>query len=184
VNRSIGRRCAAASLTLLFVSCEPKTKYEVTILEAGASTRFPLVTGFAEYVELPGDRNELHLTLAGYPASCEKWIPPKAGESALTVVIVTPAEVKPTATSYPWSGIPKGDEPLKAAYSLPKAETGPRSRLFEPGGVVTLSAVELDPHGTVKGTLAYEYAGDADHPATRIDGGFEVKMCRFALAAH
>jgi hypothetical protein len=162
--------------------CSQKPKYDVTILEGGAATRFGVTTAFAEYVELPGSRNELHLTLAGYAASCDAWVPPKPGESAVTVTIVLPPNVRPAVASYAWTGIPNDEEPLKAPYALPKALFGASSRLFEPGGLVRLSTVDLDPHGAVSGTLAFEYPGDADHPATRIDGGFEARLCRIQLA--
>jgi hypothetical protein len=169
--------CASA-----LAGCSQKSKYEITILEGGAATRFGITTAFAEYVELPGNRNELHLTLAGYAASCDAWIAPKTGESAVTVTIVLPPNTRPSATSYAWTGIPNPDEPLKAPYALPKALFGASSRLFEPGGLMRLSSVDLEPHGAVAGTLAFEYPGDADHPATRIDGGFEARLCRIQLA--
>ena len=175
-------RCVAALSCLVSFGCNPKPKYEITILQAGASTRFPVVTAFAEYVELPSSHDELRLTLAGYAASCDAWVPPKKGESALDVTIVLPAGVRPTATTYAWTGIPNPEEPLKAPYALPKALFGEGSRLFEPGGTVRLTDVELDLHGSVKGTLAFEYPGDADRPATRIDGGFEARFCRIDLA--
>jgi hypothetical protein len=57
-----------------------------------------------------------------------------------------------------------------------------RSRLFEPGGTIRLTAIQIDPHGAVSGTLAFEFPGEGDRPATRIDGGFEAKMCRLGLA--
>lgn len=178
MNPRPSRGLALALLVASIPACDQKTAQEITVLEGGAVTRFAVRTGFAEYIELPGERNELHLTLAGYAVSCERWAPPGDGEASVTVVVVTPPDMRPGPATYAWTGIPKPDEPLKATYALPKAQLGARSRLFEPGGSVRLTRVELDPHGTIRGTLAFEFPGDGERPATRVDGGFEAKVCR------
>jgi hypothetical protein len=185
VVRSFGARVALlASLLPSSTGCGERSNYEVSVVQGGNTTRFAVRTAFAEYVELPESHNELDLTIAGYATSCEHWTPPKDGEASVTVVIVTPPGTRPVPGSYAWAGLPKPDEPIRAAYALPKAQLGAQSRLFEPGGQVRLSQVELDPHGAVRGTLAFEYPGDAEHPATRVDGGFEAKVCRLTLATH
>jgi hypothetical protein len=166
------------------MGCDRSPPHQIAIVDGAQTTRFGVRSAFAEYVELPGDRNELRLTMASYPTSCEHFAPPKDGENALTVVVVMPADTKPTAAAYPWNGQPPTDVPLHDAYALPKAELGGRSRLFEPGGAMRLSAVQLEPHGVVSGTLAFEYPGDSDRPASRIDGSFDAKMCRLNLATH
>jgi hypothetical protein len=165
------------------LGCERAPTHEVTIVEGANTTRFTVRSAFTEYVELPGDRNELRLTLASYAVSCERWVPPREGDTALTVVIITPPDTRPSVASYGWTGIPERGEPLHAAYALPKAELGVRSRLFEPGGTIRLTGVQIDPHGIVTGTLAFEFPGEGERPATRIDGGFTAKMCRLGLAA-
>jgi hypothetical protein len=172
-------------LSALAFGCDPARVHDVTIVDGATSTRFTARSAFAEYVELPGARNELRVTLASYGVSCEHWAPPKEGEQALVFTIVTPAEQKPVPASYPWTGIPPRDQPVPhEGYALPKALLGPRSRLFEPGGAVRLSAVSLDLHASVIGSLALEYPGDGNRPATRIDGGFEAKICRSSVATH
>lgn len=171
---------AAASL----LSCEASRVHDITIVEGADTLHLQTKSAFAEYVELPGVQNELRITLASYELSCEQWAPPKDGQSALTLTIVTPAEQKPGPASYPWTGLPARDQPLHEAYALPKALVGSHSRLFEPGGAVRLTAVGLDLHASVVGALAFEYPGDGNRPATRIDGGFEAKICRSAPTPH
>jgi len=163
-------------------ACNERRSHEITITDGAATTRFSTKSELAEYVELPGDHDELRLTLAGYNASCERWVPPGEGESSLTLVIVTPPNAPPAPGAYEWSGIPKPEDGLHAPYVLPKAHFGPRSRLFEPGGAARLTKVQLDPHGVIAGTLAFEFPGAPDRPATRIDGNFEARLCRLSAS--
>jgi hypothetical protein len=139
-------------------------------------------SAYAEYVELPSERNELRITLASYPVSCERWAPPGKDDAVVTVTIVLPADKRPVVATYGWTGVPPQGTPIAAPYALPKAELGSRSRLFEPGGALRVSAVQLDARGAVSGTLAFEFPGDGERPATRIDGGFDAKMCRLSLS--
>ena len=81
------------------VGCEPSHTHDITIVDGANTTRFTTKSAFAEYVELPGLRNELRITLASYPASCEHWEAPKDGETALSVTIVTPADQRPASAS-------------------------------------------------------------------------------------
>jgi len=166
---------------LLCPSCDERKTHEITIADGAATSRLTTQSEFVEYISLPGDRNELRLTLASYPASCDRWVPPAEGQTLITVVIVLPSESSPAPGSYSWSGIPKTDEPLRTGYALPKAHFGTHARLFEPGGAIRLTRVQLDAHGTVAGTLAFEFPGEADRPATRIDGNFEARVCRLSI---
>lgn len=175
-------RVALCALPALLGACEPARVHDVTIVDGATTTRLAAKSAFAEYVELPGVRNELRVTLANYPVSCEHWATPRSGETALIVTIVTPTEVRPTPTSYAWTGLPSREEPVHGAYSLPKALLGEHSRLFEPGGAVRLTSAALELHGSVTGSIAFEYPGDGTRPATRIDGGFEAKICRSSVA--
>jgi hypothetical protein len=166
---------------VLGVACDERKVHEITLADGATTTRLTTQSEFAEYISLPGDHNELRLTLSSYPASCDRWTPPAEGQTLLTVVIVLPPEATPAPGSYSWSGIPKADEPLRTSYALPKAHFGPHARLFEPGGAIRLTRVQLDAHGSVAGTLAFEFPGEADRPATRIDGHFEARVCRISL---
>jgi hypothetical protein len=153
------------------------------VTDGATTTRLVTRSEFAEYAELPGDHNELRITLASYPASCDRWVAPAEGETLVTVVIVLPPEAAPVPGSYNWSGIPGEDEHLRTSYALPKAHFGPRARLFEPGGAIRLTRVQLDAHGSVAGTLAFEFPGEAERPATRIDGNFDARVCRLSVPA-
>ena len=181
-----GARAAALHVTLAGVAlsgCARDAPNELTVVDGATITHFPVRGAFAEYVELPGAPNELRLSLASYPVSCERFVPPKEGDSLVTVVVVLPPGQVPVVGSYAWAGVPaQGAQEATTAYALPKATFGTHSRLFEPGGALKLTAVQLDPRGVVSGTLAFEFPGEGDRPATRIDGRFDAKMCRLSLA--
>lgn len=175
-------RVVQALCAVLALGCEERRTHEITITDGVSTVRFSTQVEFAEYLELPGDHNELRLTVAGYPASCENWVAPADGQEAVTVVIVTPPDVPVAPGTFAWSGIPPADEPIRTAYALPKAHHGQRSRLFEPGGSIRLTKVQLDAHGSVAGVLSFEFPGESDRPATRVDGNFEARLCRLSTA--
>lgn len=170
---------ALAAFSGLLGACGPSGDRDIVLLEGTSTSRVPIRSAYAEYIELPDERNDLRFTFADYAVSCERWIPPREGGHAITVAIVTPPKSPPKVGSYGWTGLPK-EGPVTTAYALPKLLVADRSRLFEPGGAVQLTAVHLEPHGTITGTLGFEFPGDAEHPATRISGSFEAKMCRFS----
>jgi hypothetical protein len=171
--------CLGRGLLALSLGACSKPKADVlTIVEGTSTSRFTVKSAFADYVELPGARNELRITLAGYPASCDRWTPPGEDERLVTVVVVTPPDAKPAVATYPWLGLPPDGEPVREPYALPKALHGKTSRLFDPGGGISLTGVALEQHGSIRGTLAFEFPGAADRPATRIEGSFTAPLCR------
>jgi hypothetical protein len=140
-------------------------------------TEFSPRSAFAEYVELPGVRNELRITLASYDASCERFIPPGPGQALITIVVVTPDRVVPTPGTYAWNG-----EAAPAAAVRPQAapnvRLGPASYVLPPGGALELTHVELDLQKQVAGRLAFEFSGDATRAATHARGAFRARICR------
>jgi hypothetical protein len=142
-------------------------------------------SAFFEYLEVPGQRNELEITLASYQVSCESYVPPAEGQASVRVVVATPAGVPPGPGSYAFAaGEDNGSAALKPeqARAVPKTFIGRRSHLFQPGGVIRMNRVVLDREGLVEGILGFEFAGDASHPATSIKGSFRAKMCRVTRA--
>jgi hypothetical protein len=179
------------SLPLLLsglIACRSDTAPRIEIAVGPEATdKFGFVpkSVFFEYLEVPGQRNELEITLASYQASCQSYVPPSEGEASVRVVVTTPAGVVPAPGSYAFSRIDetapapsKPDQPR----AVPKSFIGKRSHLFEPGGDVRLTRVALDREGLVEGILGFEFAGTAAHPATSIKGSFRAKMCRMNRA--
>jgi hypothetical protein len=183
----VGVRLTGVVLGLLLYglgACRSETASQIAIAvgpDAPDKVSFAPKSAFFEYLEVPGQRNELEITLASYQVSCESYVPPAEGQASVRVVVVTPAGVPPAPGSYAFtraeengSGALKPEQPR----AVPKTFIGKRSHLFQPGGVIRMNRVGLDREGLVEGILGFEFAGDASHPATSIKGSFRAKMCR------
>lgn len=165
---------------------DPATAVELRV-GAGASDSlsFTTKTSLAEYTEVPGSGNELRLTIASYEASCDEFIPPGAGDASVSVVIVTPEGVTPTSGVYPWLGHEAHGGTATAPdkpYAFPTARIEHKSFTFRPGGGVVVKNLTLNRHGSVSGLLSFEFAGDAESPATSVQGRFSAKICRYSSA--
>lgn len=172
--------CALATLT----ACRDEDASVIRLNVGGANgwVRFVPKAAFAQYVELPGLANELQITLAGYPASCERFVPPKPGQASVSVLIKTPHGEEPTAKTYPWAGhSAHGGSPAqpKQAYAIPSARIGAASYVFPPGGSVTIKDIRLVANGHVSGELAFEFPGNAASERKSIKGRFHANICRF-----
>jgi hypothetical protein len=179
------RSGAALLVATQLLACRGRDVPDITVIaDANARVKvgFSPRSAFAEYVEVPEQRHELRLTLASYETSCEEYRPPPEGESVVTVLVLTPPAEPPAAGEYGFGLVPRLDAPVTQAVAIPKAQLAGRSWLFQPGGGLRLTEVQLEPHGTVSGMLDFSYPGDADHAASRIQGRFSAWMCRSAPA--
>ncbi|HEX9620890.1 MAG TPA: hypothetical protein VF989_12195 [Polyangiaceae bacterium] len=188
IENPVGRAVLWTLLSGLAVACDRDEKTRIRLLvgnEPADSIEFVPVTSFAEYVELPGLGNEFRITLAGYGASCEKFVPPGDGQASVTVTIVTPPGSEPKPGEYAWSGHAAhggtSSRPERA-YALPTARIGNKSYGFPPGGFVTITALRLLPQGEAEGLLAFEFPGDGATSAKGIQGRFVANICRFDQA--
>lgn len=159
-------------------ACGSSSDQELSFVDGASTLHIPIRSAYAEAIELPGLRHELRLTFTDYAAACERWIPPKDDGHAVTVVVATPPRQPPKAGTYAWTGILPDGSSVKEAYALPKVLLPGKYQLLEPGGVLRLTRVELRPHGSVSGALAFEFPGSAERPPTRLSGTFEAKICR------
>jgi hypothetical protein len=171
------RRLLAHSAVFVALGCSRTQPPAIDLsvgIDPGEKKSFVPETALAEYVALPGVKNELRITLASYAIACEQFVVPPPGQVLVNVVITTPPDQPPDARSYPWAG---EGAPFRA---LPSAELGSHAYEFPPGGEVRLDQVELDPHGSVRGLLAFSFPGDATRPAKSLSGAFEARICRFS----
>lgn len=139
------------------------------------------VVAFAEYIELPGLRNELRLTLADYEASCERFVPPPEGKAVVNIVVATPPNQPIQPGNYTWAGAElRGNQAGLQQHPTaePTARIGGQSFLFGPGGMVQLQTLRLDTYGEVVGVLGFEAAATESRGPTRIRGPFRAKICR------
>lgn len=169
--------CAAACL-----GCDEQQVAPVEVdVGVGEAVQFKPTAAFAEYVELPGLRNELRVTLANYEASCAQFVPPPEGKVMITVVVTTPPGMALQPGSYTWPG-PELRGMTAGAQSHPIAEPtvriGGKGYLFGAGGGVQLQAVNLDEYGEVGGVLGFEAAAADGRGPSRVRGRFRAKICR------
>lgn len=175
---------AVVAMAALARGCHAPEAAELELVvgaEDSERVRFRPESSFAELLRLPGEHDELRVTLAGYEASCERFVPPGPGRASITVTVAFPAGVEPKPGTYSWTGHEAhGGTPARPErpYALPTARLGPRGYVFPPGGSITLSAVELSPRGRVEGLLAFSFPGDASHPAMSATGRFSARLCR------
>lgn len=165
----------AAIPALLALGCSRPAAPSIH-LEVGTAAderlEFSPEASFAEYVELKGARHELRLTLAGYAASCERYVTPPPGKPLVSVVIASPWNDPPRPTHYPWTG------QTERAHALPSVRIGTRAYELPPGGGVTLRSLELSPHGSVEGEFDFQFPGDAERSAKSVRGRFVARLCR------
>lgn len=176
--------CVAA---VLLVSCHGRGGAEVYVI-AGPNPEdhreFRPVASYAEYLVLPGSRRELKITLASYAASCDSFVEPTDADTSATVTVIAPSDTELQAGSYVWAGhLAHGgtEQQPERAYALPTIRLGHRGFVLPEGGEIQLESVATTQDGRVRGLLAFEFAGDADHVATSLKGSFEAKLCRVRL---
>ncbi len=188
-GRAFGLTQLALSCALAFClgACRAKTGSEVYVIAGPDSAdhrEFRPVASYAEYLVLPGSHRELKITLASYVASCDSFVEPSEADTSATITIIAPINEELAAGSYVWAGHAAhgGSEQMpERPYALPTVRLGHRGVVLPAGGEIQLDSVTTTQDGRVRGLLNFDFAGDADHPAASLKGGFEAKLCRVRL---
>ena len=145
---------------------------------------FRPVASYAEYLVVPGVRRELRITLASYAASCDAFVTPSEKDTSVTVTVLAPESTELGPATYAWAGHPAHggtEEQPERAYALPTFRLGHRGAVLPPGGELQLESIATTQEGRVRGLFAFEFPGDAEHPAASLKGHFEAKLCRVHL---
>jgi hypothetical protein len=175
------------ALALALGGCRGRGGSEVYVIAGPAPNEhieFRPVSSYAEYLVLPGVRRELKITLASYAASCDAFVEPGDADTSATITVITPTDAEISAGSYVWAGhVAHGgtEQQPERAYALPTIRLGHRGFVLPAGGEIQLESVTTTQDGRVRGLLAFEFAGDAEHVATSLKGHFEAKLCRVRL---
>jgi hypothetical protein len=175
--------CAAALALTANAGCQQEQRASVELTVAGETSRFEIQTALAEYWELAGEADELRVTLASFPISCEKFTPPPEGQAIITVSVLVPEGKRLALGDYPWTGLESlGDTPRQpaVAYALPYVRVPGRGFALAPGGAVRVAEFEPRVHGRVAGLLSFQGVSDDAAAATRLSGRFEAKLCRYS----
>lgn len=168
---------------LLCAACQAESKPALELTVGGETTRFETHTAFAEYWELSGQADELRITLASYPVSCDEFVPPPEGETVVTVSVLVPEGKRIELGDYPWTGVDGlGDAPRNPAtpYALPFVRVAGRGFPLAPGGAIRVAELEPRVHGRVTGLLSFQGVSEDAAAATRLTGRFEAKLCRYS----
>ena len=158
--------------------------YVVAGPEPSQHVEFRPVSSYAEYLVLPGQRQELKITLASYAASCDSFVPPGEHDSSATITVIAPAGPELAPGTFPWAGHEAHggtEQQPERAYALPTLRLGHEGLVLPAGGELRLDSVTTTQDGRVRGLLGFEFAGDAEHVATSLKGSFEAKLCRVRL---
>jgi hypothetical protein len=181
-------RAAALSLTLaLLGSCGARGNAAVYIVvgpDTADHVEFRPIASYAEFLVQPGQRRELRITLASYRASCDSFVAPGDADISATVTVIAPDAVDLGPGTYAWAGHAAhggSEQQPERAYALPTVRVGHRGFVLPPGGEIQLESVTTTQDGRVRGLLAFEFAGDAEHVATSLKGSFEAKLCRVRM---
>lgn len=136
---------------------------------------------YAEYVEIPDALNELRLTFATHDVSCEKYVAPGPEDVLIVITLRLPPGEKPRPGGYGSTPALKDDGGASSpsrAFAQPVVRRGSRAHVLPPGGTLELSSVDFAPTGAVRGSLAFEFAGDGTRPASALRGKFAARICR------
>lgn len=129
----------------------------------------------AELIEISPTESELQLSFSSTERGCNAPATSSPDSINLAVRLRLPGGAKLEPGRYPVAEAnPAADKPhVLASVRL----HGRRSEL-RPGGDLELQQVDLSPQGSVDGLLKLDYAGDAEHAATRVSGRFSAHFCR------
>ena len=162
---------------------EPGSALEVQTGDRAQDRRsFVPATAFVEYVELPGVRTEVVITLSSHRARCGEWTPLAPTETAVSIVVVTPPDSKPAPGVYPWAGAEAALDGtrVEVPQAVPTVRLGSVRHVLPPGGALRFERVELEQDGTVSGTLDFQFSGDSNRRATSLRGRFTATLCRLS----
>jgi hypothetical protein len=150
----------------------PAAQDEVTLVPKAA---------LAELIEISPTESELQLTFSSVERGCDAPVTSSPDSVSLAVRLRLPGGVKLDPGRYPVAEPAPTAEPNPAAdkpHAMASVRLhGHRSELH-PGGDLELHQVDATPQGSVDGLLKLDYAGDAEHAATRVSGRFSAHFCR------
>lgn len=158
--------CRDESAAPVRIVLGPSPQDEVTLV--------PKAT-LAELIEISPTESELHLTLSSFERGCDAPITSSPDQVTLAIRLRLPGGAKLDPGRYPVAEAnPTADKP----HALATVKLRGRRTELRPGGDLELQQVDATPQGTLEGLLKLDYAGDAEHAATRVSGRFSAHFCR------
>lgn len=176
--RALERLCGGALLLALLIGCREESAAPLrVVLGPAPQDEVTLVpkSALAELIELSPTESELHLTLSSVESGCDAPLHNNPDAVSVAVRLYLPGGAKLDPGRYPVAeASPAGDKP----HALASVKAHGRRTELRPGGDLELNHVDASPQGGIDGLLKLDYAGDAEHPATRVSGRFSAHFCR------
>jgi hypothetical protein len=169
---------ALGYLTLTLVGCRDSSAAPIRIhVGPSPSDELTLVprASLAELIEISPSESALILTLTSAERTCEALADTEADATGVAIRLLLPAGHKLAPGTFPLLG---DGQSLDKPRVLSTVKLHGRRQELRPGGDLTLTQVDPNPPGSVDGLLKFEFAGDAEHPATRVSGRFLAHFCR------
>lgn len=176
--REAAARAGSGLLLALLCACRSETASPVRIvLGPSPQDEVTLVpkSSLAELIEISPTETELHVTLSSFERGCDAPVTSSPEHVSLAVRVRLPGAAKLEPGRYPLAEAnPSADKP----HAFASVKLHGRRTELRPGGDLELQQVDATPQGTLEGLLKLDYAGDAEHPATRVSGRFSAHFCR------
>jgi len=193
--RPITRSVAWLLALHLSIGCQRDTVPELT-LQAGPDQilRFSPRSGFAKYVEIPGQGDMLRIVLASYPLTCQSYAPPAEGEVFVSVTVHARSGEPMSGAKIPWDGstldlagqdgpspTAESEEPVPRVWALPLVRLAKDARPLPPGGSMTITRFSREPYGVVEGEFQFSDAAEGEAATAALMGSFKVQLCHVDL---
>ncbi len=158
--------CRDTSVPPIHIDLGPNPTDELTFVPRAS---------LAELIEISPSESALFLTLSSGPRTCEALAETEPDAAGVAIRLLLPSGSKLGPGSFPLLADGQGADKPRA---LSTVKLRGRRHELRSGGELSLSQVDPSPQGSVEGLLKFEFAGDVEHPATRVSGQFLAHFCR------
>lgn len=153
---------------------------EVEFQIDGNLFRFTPRVAWAEYFELPGQPDQVKITLASYALKCGEFVNPAEGEMLVTFTLRAPAHESIQVEQYVWKGLTQEEfQDVETREVIPFIRLAQEGQTLLPGGSFQLEHLDKAPHGRLVGHFSFapeEGKTDGFHPTT-LRGTVKAQVC-------
>ncbi len=170
------------SFSCLLVCCQSATDNEVTI-QTGPDTfrRFSPVGAIAEYLEFPTEPDQLRISVANYPLSCDEYRRPQGDQVVVSFLLKAPTGQPLSQGSYFWKGLPAKEAELKEPLVLPYVRFSGGGRSLPPGGQFELISFTPEPFDQVVARSQLRGAEPGASYQIGVTATISARLCRVSL---
>ena len=165
-----------------FLACESDTQHQITI-QTGPDTyrRFMPEAAIAEYLEFPSEPDQLRISVANFPLSCEKYLAPRGDQVVVSFLIKVPTGKELSQGTYLWKGLPKSENEMTEPLVLPYVRFSGGGRSLPPGGQFELISFSPEPFAEVQARAQLRGAEPGASYQIGVSGMISARLCRVSL---